>query len=181
MKRIMISDLEFANKLTPNFVDNIEQFLPMWLDSLIPYYKEAKLIEADNFKLVNHKPCGASCKLYEKDGVGYYLSEMPWNKELSFNADFKYMNCSWYECFREFYPKLKENFWESCHNFMGYNLYFSKIWNLEEKYSCVAQRVDNYFKNITNDPNVNFVLSGTSTICLTEKGLKYARTVNIFE
>ena len=181
MKRIMINDLEMANNLTPDFIDHIERFLPEWLDSLIPYYEEAKHIGADTFKLVNHKPCGGDCRLYDKDGIGYYLHESPRIKELSFNSDYKYINCYWYGCFREYYPEIDENTQERILNFTGYNMYFSKIWNQKEEYSCVANRVDKYFKNATNNPNVRFVLSGTSTICLTTKGLNYTKTTNMFE
>ena len=173
MKKLNISDLEFAQKLTPDFRENLERFLPQWLDSLIPYYEEAKQIGADTLKLVNHKPCGGECKLYDKDGIGYYLHESPSIKELSFNSDYKYINCYWYECFREFYSRIEDDWRERFDNFCAYNMYMHRPWNLSDKYSCMVRRVDDYFKNITNDPNVNFVLSGTSSICLNQRGINW--------
>lgn len=43
--------------------------------------------------------------------------------------------------------------------------------NMNEKYDCLAKRVDEHFKTITNDSDVTFMLSGTSAICLTSRGV----------
>ena len=40
--KITIRDLPVAERLSPRFMDALEVFLPKWLDSLLPYYKEAK-------------------------------------------------------------------------------------------------------------------------------------------
>lgn len=40
--KITIRDLPVAERLSPKFMDALEVFLPKWLDSLLPYYKEAK-------------------------------------------------------------------------------------------------------------------------------------------
>lgn len=47
--------------------------------------------------------------------------------------------------------------------------------NMKEGYDCVAKRVDDYFKAITNDPDVTFMLSGTSAICLTPRGVRWIK------
>lgn len=171
MTKFKISDLEFTQNLTPEFRDQLEQFLPQWLDSLVPYYREAKAIGADLFKLQDNKPCGGNYELYEKGNIGYYLSDYPWLRCLSFNSDFKYINCYWYECFREFYPRIEIDRNERINNFCIYNPYMHRPLNMNEKYDCLAKRVDEYFKTITNDPDVTFMLSGTSAICLTSRGV----------
>lgn len=175
MKKLTIKDLEFANKLTPEFRDHLERFFPWWLDSLIPYYEEAKAIGADLFKLADCKPCGAECELYDKNGIGYYYSDHPWIKELSFNSDYKYINCYWFECFEEFYPRIKEDWRERIGNFCVYNMYLHRPWNLEEEYDCMAKRVDEYFKDITHDPDVTFMLSRISSICLNPRAVSYIK------
>lgn len=173
MATLKISDLEFAKKLTPTFRDHLERFLPQWLDSLVPYYEEAKAIGADMFKLQDTMPCGGEYSLFEKDGIGYYLTDFPWLKCLSFNSDYKYIKCYWYQCFVDFYPRLDTDWKERIHNFGAYNWYMYRPFNMKEGYDCVAKRVDDYFKAITNDPDVTFMLSGTSVICLTPKGVRW--------
>ena len=44
------------------------------------------------FKLQDTMPCGGEYSLFEKDGIGYYLTDFPWLKCLSFNSDYKYIN-----------------------------------------------------------------------------------------
>lgn len=172
-KDLFIRDLPIAEKLTPTFCEALEQFLPQWLDSLVPYYEEARTQGVDVFRLADYMPCGASCKLYEKVGIGYYLEDHPYIKQLSFNSDYKYINCYWYECFREFYPRIEDDQSERIDNFIVYNPYMHSPWNLKEDYNCVAKRVDEYFKAITKDPDVTFILSGTSSICLNQRGINW--------
>ena len=44
-----ISGLQIMDALTPKFREDFKQFLPQWLNSLLPYYKEAKTEGVDVF------------------------------------------------------------------------------------------------------------------------------------
>mgnify|MGYP006873193236 CR=1 FL=1 len=181
MKKNKLSELEFVQRLTPEFRDHFERFIPQWLDSLVPHYEEAKEKGAETFHLVNVKNCGNDFLSFEKNGIGYYLSEQPYIKEMTFNSDYKYKRCGWYECFCEFYPRLESDFDERISNFREYNCYMTKYLNKKEEYSCMAEWVNEYFKSITKDPNVYFILSDTSTICLTDRGVSWAKWANPLE
>ena len=168
-----IRDLELADRLTPDFVNAFEEFVPIWIKHLFPFYQEAKSKGDDILELVNFKPMGAECELYESNGIGYYRYKSCGLSILGFNSDYKYIKCYWYQCFVDFYPRLDTDWKERIHNFGAYNWYMYRPFNMKEGYDCVAKRVDDYFKAITNDPDVTFMLSGTSAICLTPKGVRW--------
>lgn len=118
--------------------------------------------------LVNHIPAGAPCKLYEKNGIDYYQSDVGEVKTLSFNSAHTYRKCNWYECFLEahsLYDTL-----ELVHNFGTYNWFMSRLWNNKADYNEVAVWADNYFKELTADPTVGFSLSEKSMIYFTDRG-----------
>ena len=81
----------------------------------------------DILELVNYKPMGAECELYEKDGVGYYRSKSFELSMLGFNSDHKYQPVNWYECFRNFRPDVDADEIKRVCNFSIYNAYFSRI------------------------------------------------------
>ena len=58
--------LDNIEKLTPTFRDAMEKFIPGWLETLLPYYQEAKQNGDDILELANYKPMGAVCNLYTK-------------------------------------------------------------------------------------------------------------------
>ncbi len=164
-----IKDLPEASKMTTWFANALEAFLPEWLESLVPYYLEAKNRDCDLFHLVNYKPMGAPCELYEKDGIGYYLS----NRTLAFNSDHHYVKCGWEECFRVAHPDYDKTSSEnSCNSSATYNIMF-RYFNRKPPYDILTTRCSDYFKTVTNDPEVCFSLSNTSYICMSEKWKDY--------
>ena len=180
-EKIILCDLPIAERLSPRFMDALEVFLPKWLDSLLPYYKEAKKQNVDLLKLANYLSDVADCRLYEEDGIPYCLMYKPWIKELGFDSHEKYIRCNWYECFCEQYPELVDDENERIDNFIGYNSYMSGISNRKEPYNCVANRIQDYFRKITKDKDVCFMLSHTSSICFTEKGKYWVKHYCTFE
>ena len=168
-----IKDLELANRLTPDFADAFEEFVPVWLQHLIPFYQEAKSKGDDILELVNYKPMGAECELYESNGIGYYRHKSSGLSMLGFNSDYKYQRVNWYECFRNFRPDVDEDETKRICNFSIYNAYFSRIFNTKPPYNELAKRVDAYFKTITGDSEVGFSLGRTSYIYFNKKGKDY--------
>ena len=168
-----IRNIELANRLTPDFIDAFEEFVPKWQQHLIPFYQEAKSKGDDILELVNYKPMGAECELYEKDGVGYYRQKPSGLSMLGFNSDYKYQPVNWYECFRSFRPDVDEDETKRICNFSIYNAYFSRIFNTKPPYNELAKRIDAYFKAITGDSTVGFSLGYTSYIYFNKKGEDY--------
>ena len=168
-----IRDLELTDRLTLDFVDAFEEFVPIWINHLLPFYQEAKSKGDDILELVNIKPMGAVCELYEKDGVGYYRHQSCGLSILGFNSDYKYQPVNWYECFKSFRPDVDEDETKRVCNFGIYNAYFSRIFNMKPPYNGLAKRVNDYFKTITGDSTVGFSLGYTSYIYFNKKGKDY--------
>lgn len=161
MRQLNLDDR--GDRLSPEFRKAFEKFIPKWLESLRPYYEEAKAIGADYLYLANYKPIGAECKLYEKNGVGYYLSEYRGIKELAFNSDHHYIKCNWLECFEEAYSGI-----DNVSDFGGYNFPLTRLWNKKPEYSEWANKINKCFQAIMGDTNVEFSISFTSAIFFNE-------------
>ena len=71
--KFTMKGLKDAEKLSPNFRKTFEEFIPLWLESLLPHYEEAKKTGVDYLYLANILPVSAPCTLYEKNGIGYHL------------------------------------------------------------------------------------------------------------
>lgn len=170
---VFIKDLDLAKSLTPDFVDAFEEFVPVWINHLLPFYQEARNCGDDLLGLENFKPMGAECELYEKDGVGYYRHKSSGLSMLGFNSGYKYQPVNWYECFRSFRPDVDEDETKRICNFSIYNAYFSRIFNTKSPYNELAKRIDAYFKAITGDSTVGFSLGCTSYIYFNKKGEDY--------
>ena len=168
-----IRDIELANRLTPDFVEAFEQFVPIWINHLLPFYQEAKSNGDDILELTNYKPMGAECELYESNGIGYHRAKSSGLSILGFNSDYKYQRVNWYECFRNYRPDVDEDETKRTHNFLYYNAYFSRIFNMKPPYNELAKRIDTYFKDITGDSAVGFSLGNTSYIYFNKKGEDY--------
>ena len=162
MSKFILDDR--GDRLSPEFRKAFEEFIPKWLESLRPYYEEAKATGVDYLYLANYKTMGAKCQLYEKNGVGYYLSEYRGIKELAFNSDHHYIKCNWLECFEEAYPGI-----DNISNFSVYNLPLTRLWNKKQEYSEWAERINKCFQEIMGDTNVEFSISSTSAIFFNEK------------
>ena len=164
-----IKDLKYADGLTPDFADAFEEFIPIWLNHLVPFYQEAKNCGDDMLELVNYKPMGAECELYEKDGVGYYRHKSCGLSLLGFNSDYKYQPVNWYECFQLFKPQVEADQTKRISNFTYYNSYVSRIHNTKPPYDELAKRIDTYFKDITGDLIVGFSFGNKSFIYFNDK------------
>lgn len=168
-----IRDLELADRLTPDFVDAFEEFVPIWIKHLFPFYQEAKSKGDDILGLENFKPMGAECELYEKDEVGYYRYKSCGLSILGFNSDYKYQLVNWYECFKSYRPDVEDEQTKRICNFGIYNAYFSRIFNMKPPFNELANRVNAYFKTITGDSTVGFSLGYTSYIFYNKNGADY--------
>ena len=164
-----IKDLKYADELTPDFTDTFEEFIPLWLNYLVPFYQEAKKNGDDMLELVNYKPMGAECELYENNGIGYYRHKSCGLSLLGFNSEYKYQPVNWYECFRAFKPEVEEDQTKRISNFTYYNFYVSRIHNAKPPFNELANRIDSHFKAITGDSIVGFSFGNKSFIYFNDK------------
>lgn len=176
-----IKDLKYADGLTPDFADAFEEFIPVWLNHLVPFYQEAKKNGDDMLELVNYKPMGAECELYENNGIGYYRHKSCGLSLLGFNSDYKYQPVNWYECFRAFKPEVEEDQTKRISNFTYYNFYVSQIHNAKPPYNELAKRIDSHFKTITEDSTVGFSFGYTSFIYFNDKAKAYIKYCHKFD
>ena len=176
-----IKDLPEAAKMTPWFRDAFEEFFPIWLQSIVPYYKEARVQGCDMLWLANFKPMGAPCELYEKDGIGYYKRIESSITQLSFNADHHYIKCNWVEYFQVLHPDYDFADFYNDFNIKPYSHYMCRAFNRRPEKNIVAKRCADYFKEITGDPEATFTLSYTSCVCFNKKALAYVERYRAFD
>lgn len=178
---VFISDLDWANKMTPQFRDRLEAFLPKWIeDKCVPFYREGKEKGVDYFyfgNFIHHPSGGVPADVYVKDGYTYYwCHEDPDNAKslaLCSNQGLKeYRNINWKGCFCEEYPDFDTASIENMTNNLYYNVPMSRFFNKEKgKNSVLADRCNEYFQElIGGDPDAGFSLSSTSMIWFTELG-----------
>ena len=180
MNRTFIKDLPEASKMTPWFADALEGFLPAWLESLVPYYKEGKEKGCDLFLFENFVSMGP-CEQYEKEGVGYYLQTSKTGiKKLCFNCSFRYVKCNWYECFQEAHPEFDQTEFSHPSNLLVMYSYLKRTYNVKPSCDVVARRCEDYFKVITEDPDVIFSFGYTSMICFSSDAKEYVDHHNKF-
>lgn len=176
MKIIDLTELKDRTSATSDYLSALEKFLPIWVESLIPHYEEARRKDVELLSLSNYLCLGTPATLYEFDGIGYYLHE---NKalggmELAFNSGYNYQKVGWNECFEMQYPDLCNDETKRCHNFCSMSSYMSRISNTKAPYDIVAKQVDDYFKQlISHDSSVGLSLGTKSFIYLTDKAKNY--------
>lgn len=73
MEKNELTKLKSSKFVDPNFIDALEVFLPSWLESLVPHYKEAKIQNVELLALCNYQCLGTHPTIYEKNGFNYHL------------------------------------------------------------------------------------------------------------
>jgi len=175
---LFIKDLEWANHLTERFRDKLEQFLPLWLDSTLVYYKVGKEQGADYFNMSNVITC-PPCEFFNVDGIEYYKQKTGYGlMEVGFNGkDRLYHKCNWLECFCDFWPEFdtasSDKFIHSWHYWNPMTRYF----NRKPEYRELADRCNAYFQEKTGDKDSGFSLSRTSMIYYNDRGRRYVESI----
>lgn len=167
------------NNLTPIFREAIEEFIPEWLESLLPYYQETKQNGDDILELSN--VISSEGEHYEKNGI-YYCRHQ--NSEglsiLAFDSLKGYRKVNWRECLIEKHPDFDRDpdapmgkFCELTKNSLYFDHYVWRLFNRKPPYDDLKNKVDSYFKQLTGDNSVGFSLSSTSMLYFNEKAKWY--------
>lgn len=161
-----VKDLPCKDKIRPEYLTALDSFLSEWIASMLPYYEEFKRREADVFEGVNVTTCGKDwAECYEKDGIHFRYDETPlWGKTLSLDGGAGYTELTWRSCFWKRYPEFDgskvENFMEDIY----LNWYFQRHYDKEAKYFIVVDRIRDYFRELTGDPDIVFDVGWKSFI-----------------
>lgn len=177
MKFIQDTGLGKDIGLMPGYVDALENFLPKWLDSLLPYYREGKEKNVDVVAFANVVQLGNSIDytFYSSNGVDYcYNENKAWGvKILEFDGRVKSTITNWRELFLMKFPHYNDYRNRSVYDFA----YFMRIANKKPENNIIADRCEQYFRQLTGDPNVQFSLSDTSAIIFKDKAKVYVENV----
>ena len=168
MAKFTLNGLKGADRLSPEFKQAFESFIPRWIESLIPYCEEARRQGADFLCLSNYKPMGAPCELYEKDGTGYYMTEYRGVRELAFNSDYRHIKCNWCECFNEMYPGI-----DNVHDFGAYNYYLTHLFHNRPEVKEWEDRINDCFQKMTGYTDAELSIGNTSMVFFNDKARRY--------
>lgn len=177
-----IKGSEAAKKLTAEWMDAFDKVMPEWLMLLVPAYNICKKRDVSFFEVANVIDTWSNPERFEKDGFSYLLWNKPGEvKRMSFDSNGSgWGTWDWRSLLEFRYPHLYDGYnpdyvrkMTEIGDFSLYHNYFSRYLNCREPYNFVADRVREYFKELTGDPEVYFSLGGTCYFALDEAGRKY--------
>ena len=166
--------------LTPVFRNAVEAFIPQWLNSQLPYYREAIARNVDIMEMANVIGCNG--QHYVSDGVYYYYSVNGSGlKVLSLDgSNNHYTRTGFRECIIEMFPNLDVSpnpdmgkFSELFKNSIYFDYYLWRMFNRKSPYDDLNNKIDAYFKQLTGDDNVGFSLSSTSMLYFNPRAKMY--------
>lgn len=170
-----------AETLSPEWMDAFDDIMPKWLELCVPAYNVCKKKGVPFFEISNYIDDWSKPEKFEEDGFSFIL----WRNsdcipKMSFDGRGKWGAWDWHTLLRCEYPHLYDNYTPEYKrtatkmtDFSAYNWYFWRYMNGREPYNYIAIRVRDYFRMLTNDPEVLFSLGHTSYIAFDEVGRKY--------
>lgn len=160
----LIKDLYGMENVSAKWIEAFENYIPLWLETLIPHYKVAKVLGADILCLVNNMYMGKMPEDIVVNGVHYYFTDTPlFGKTLSFNSNHSYYPCNWEDGFKKIYHEdLNESSqfsdWLYSHNHTW------RFLNRKDPYNVCPQRIEKLFIDMVDDDSILFDFGSTSYI-----------------
>lgn len=169
---MLIRDLKGFENVSDEWKDAFEDYIPKWLESLIPHYEVGKEYGVDVVELRNVMYFGEKPEDIERNGVHYYLSDsLALGRTLAFNGNIGFP-CSWedhleYTLTDDTWGIKKLNDWRLTH-------YYLWRWlNRKEPYNEPSKRIEKLFQQMTGDDSILFDFGCTSYILFDHKRKKY--------
>lgn len=175
---------EAADKLTNEWMNAFDHIMPDWLSSFIPAYNLCKERDVDFFEISSIIDHWSNPARIEDNGINYLLwKEKSGISYMSYDGDGAVRGAfDWWDLMRCRYPHLYDGFTpgynkvsKELNDWSNYLPYFSRHQNMREPYDYIATQVRDYFRELTDDPNVTFSIGQRSYIALNDKGLQYAK------
>ena len=167
-----IRDLNGIDRVSREWVDAFEAYIPNWITSLIPHYEVAKSVGANVLLLQNVISFGGdtSTKL-DVNGVHYYVNENDWRfgKSVCFNANDGYCAANWKDGFDKVYtepPTLPNGISPALNDWIHYESYTCRYSNQKAPYDELSKRIEAYFQQLINDTTVGINFGSTSCVIL---------------
>lgn len=166
---LLIRDLKNMDKVDPVWINTFEEYIPKWLESLIPHYEVAKQYNADVLSLVNLFFMGDS----EPDdmiinGIHYHIGDYPLlGRELAFNSAGGYYPCNWEDGFSKIYSEPVDKYGIPMTSIWLYTRdYLWRYLNRMTPYNELSKRIERLFQQMIGNDNVAFDFGSTSYILL---------------
>lgn len=156
-----IKDLPVIQNIDPQFVDNLDNHFFNYVEMHLPFYQEMKRRGADVFKCQNISKMGEDgAERYEYDGHNYWFMETPlWGITLALDGHNHYEDLQWKSIFWDKYPQYDESIWDNNwkdKNTHFFHWYMQRYYKKDPKYNVVQDRMKEYFRYLTQDPEIVF-------------------------
>lgn len=178
-----IKGSEAESKLSPEWKEAFDVVMPKWLELHVPAYNACKKRGIPFFEIANCIDFREEIQRFDEDGFSYIL----WEEDnhliptLTFDSKGKgYGTHDWLSMMHYEYPHLYDNYTPGYKktsvemgDFGQYHYYFSRVFNRHKPYDFIANKVRDYFRLLTDDPDVLFSLGNRSYIALDDRGRSY--------
>ena len=160
----LIKDLYGMENVSAKWIEAFENYIPQWLETLIPHYKVAKELDADILCLVNNMYMGKTPEDIVVNGVHYYFTDtLLFGKTLSFNSNHAYYPFNWEDGFKKVYPEdmndsTRFSDWMHTHHHLW------RFLNRKQPYNEFSKRVETLFRQMVGDDSILFDFGCTSYI-----------------
>lgn len=129
---------------------------------MIDDWSKPEKFDEDGYSYLLYKRPGETARMsFDAKGDGW--GTWDWRSLMEFRHPYMYDDYN-----PEYFRKMTE-----MGDFSTYHNYFSRYMNCRPPYNFIADRVNEYFKELTGDPEVYFSLGGTCYFALDAPGRKY--------
>jgi len=177
-----IKGSEAENKLSPEWMEAFDNIMPKWLELHVPAYNACKKRGISFFEIANYIDFRKDIERFDEDGFSYIL----WKDTrpipvMAFDSEGNgFGTYEWEDMIRCEYPHLYDKYTPDyvktsveMGDFRHYHWYFTRVFNQQEPYDFIANKVRDYFRMLTDDPDVLFSLGTWSYIALNDSGRRY--------
>lgn len=157
-----IKNIQVASKLEPQLADDLEAFFPIWLESLIPLYEQAKSGGDFAFHIMHRISFDNSIPYFTVNGYDFYREQYfycgGYHTLLSFYGGNRYHKVEWINDFKNRY-----GYGLTFNDAINLMPYISRFSNKKAPYDSLNNNLSDHFRMLTNDPSVFISLGSWGT------------------
>lgn len=177
-----IKGCEAEKKLSPEWIEAFEDVMPKWLEIHVSAYNACKKRGVPFFEIANYIDFRQEIERFDEGGFSYILWEDSRSiPVMTFDHEGSGFGTFWWEdLIRCEYPHLYDHYTPNylrtsveMGDFGHYRSYFTRVCNRREPFNFIANKVRDYFRMLTGDPDVLFSLGDQSYIALDDAGKRY--------
>ena len=170
-----IKELPGIEKVRPEFVEALDRHFFEWVEMHLPFYEEMKRREADVFECTNIGKMGEDgAERYEQGGHHYWFNYTPlYKRTLALDGFNHYEELNWRSTFWLKHPEFHGSIWENMTDNWFFSCYMTKYYKKEDRFRIIQNRMKDYFRYLTNDPDILFSAGGNTFIGYDERLLPH--------